>query len=339
MRCFATTLAVLTLSACTSTDAVRMHAASALRKGNHRDAFNAGDVRIAPNSELRFCRTHRGCSEWIEASELRVDDAGVWFDGVGYEWSEVDYCEVKGFDGIKTTGAIIGVTAGVAIIIPIALLAMSLKSLPRALPNDGPPPAASDDSGVSTTAALAGLAVAAATAKPAGDGGGLFYWGATRRRGATAEPPRLFSTAARVRSNITLGAFVDSGVAYERDLVTGGAVARLRLADFFEVGAGARVAHTKGMDGAWDTTRMYVVQAGFHSPVTARFALPLGVDVAWGNGELEREIRIPWGFRYTSPSGRWTGTFQPVTPSYAKRADADSGRWTITTGLELGVTF
>jgi hypothetical protein len=73
--------------------------------------------------------------------------------------------------------------------------------------------------------------------------------------------------------------------------------------------------------------------------VTARLSLPLGVDVAWGNGELEREIRIPLGLRYTSPSGRWTGTLQPATPSYAKRADADKGRWSVNVGLELGFTL
>jgi hypothetical protein len=98
------------------------------------------------------------------------------------------------------------------------------------------------------------------------------------------------------------------------------------------------MAWTKGERG-WERARMYVAQGGFHNQVTARIALPLGVDVAWGDGALAREISIPWGIRYTARGGRWTGTLHPVTPSYAKRADADSGRWSIAVGLELGATL
>jgi hypothetical protein len=332
--------AVVLASGCRSTNTVSMNAASALRHGGHRDVFSVGDAEVGPNSELRFCHAQHGCSEWIEASDLRVDEQGVWVDhDSNYLWSEVSEVDVRGHDGIKTTGAIVGVAAVAVIVIPILLVAAYMKALPK----DGPPAESSSSSSGRTAAAavaIAGVAADAAMASAETVESGDPYWGATLRPGVEnpAAASRLFSTGARVRAYITLGAFLDSSVATKGDLVTGGAVARLRLASFLELGAGARMAYTKGASG-WERAPMYVAQGGFHNQVSARIALPLGVDVAWGDGALAREIRIPWGIRYTSPSGRWTGTLQPVTPSYAKRADADSGRWSINVGLELGVTL
>ncbi len=343
MRIFfgAALVAVVLASGCKSTNTVSMNAASALRHGGHRDLFAIGDAEVGPNSELRFCHAQHGCSEWIEASDLRVDERGVWVDDdSNYLWSEVTEVDVRGHDGIKTTGAIVGVAAVAVIVIPILLVAAYMKALPK----DGPPTESSSSSRTAAAAvAIVGVAAdaAAASAESESQAPGEPYWGATLRSGGetSAAASRLFSTGARVRAYLTLGAFLDSSVATKGDLVTGGAIARLRLGSFLELGAGARVARTKRLDGAWDTTQMYVAQGGFHNQVTARIALPLGVDVAWGKDELEREIRIPWGIRYTSPSGRWTGTLYPVTPSYAKRADADKGRWSINVGFELGVTL
>jgi hypothetical protein len=329
-------VAVVLASGCKSTNAVSMTAASALRHGGHRDLFTIGDAKVGPNSELKFCHVQHGCSDWIEASDLRVDESGVWVDrSSSYGWDEVSRIEIKGQDGLKTTAAIVGVAAVAVIVIPILLVAAYMKALPK----DGPPTDSNDGTRVAAAAvAIAGVAAEVATQPEPVDVDP--YWGATLRSRAeqSVGASRLFTLGARVRSVATVGAFLDSSVATTGDLVTSGAIARLRLASFIEAGVGARIARTKGERG-WERARMFVAQGGFHNQVTARIALPLGVDVAWGDGALEREIRIPWGIRYTARGGRWTGTLQPVTPSYAKRADADGGRWSISVGLELGVTL
>ena len=328
-------VAVVLASGCKTTNTVPVTSASALRHGGHRDVFAVGSAVVGPNSELRFCRAREGCSEWSDASDLRVDDGAVWIEpSSSYWWGEMDRVEVRGHDGVKTTGAIVGAAAATVLVIPILLVAAYMKALPK----DGPPSTSNDGTRVAAAAvAIAGVAAEAATAPEPVESDP--YWGATVRRDASsADAARLFTVGARVRSFITLGAFLDGSAATKGDLWSSGVIARLRLASFLEVGAGARIAYTK-REAGWERARMNVVQGGFHNVVTPRIALPLGVDVAWGAGALAREIRIPWGIRYTSPSGRWTGTIHPVTPSYAKRADADGGRWSINIGLELGFTL
>jgi hypothetical protein len=141
-----------------------------------------------------------------------------------------------------------------------------------------------------------------------------------------------------VRNVISLGAVVDGKVASDGKLFASGAVARLRLGDFLELGAGARLATAKSEDGTWQQSKFLVAQGGFHAALTGRFALPLGLDVAWGGDKaLSNQITAPIGVRYTSRSGRWYGTLHPATLSWTKR-DGDWG-FGVTSGLEFGATL
>jgi hypothetical protein len=330
-------LPLLLVAACTTTNGVAINDAGSLRKGGHRDVFDAGGARIGPNSKLRFCDPDGDCSDWIYASDLRVDDAGAWIGSTrsGYAWSDVAQVEVKRFDGLKTSGAIIGVTAAVAAVIPIVLLASVARMGPR---GDGVPVGQRSYPEAAAAVAVAGVAIDAATTAPpeTTDVGG--YWAARGRGIVEGEPKKLFTVGARVRSYLTLGAAGDVHAATEGNLVTSGAVARLRLGDFLELGAGARLATGKREDGAWRSTYWYVAQGSFHAPVTARVAFPLGLDIAWGGDKaLSNQVTIPLGVRYTGASGRWYGTLHPASLSWVKR-DGD-WKFGIVSGLELAVTL
>jgi hypothetical protein len=329
----------LLLVACSTTNGVAIRDARSLRTGGHRDVFDAGDARVGPNSKLRFCDQDGDCSDWIYASDLRVDDEGAWIGSSksGYAWSDVAFVDVKTFDGLKTSGAIIGVTAAIAAVIPIVLLATVVRAGPR---GDGVPVGARSYPEAAAAVGVASVAIDAATTTPppttAGDLGG--YWAAHGRGAVVGEPRKLFTVGARVRSYLTLGAAVDLNAATEGNLVTSGAVARLRLGDFLELGAGARLARGKGEDGAWQNTHWYVAQGSFHAPVTARFAFPLGLDIAWGGDKaLSNQVTMPLGIRYTGASGRWYGTLHPASLSWVKR-DGD-WKFGIVSGFELAVTL
>ncbi len=325
-------LAVATLlAACTSSKTVQIHDAGSLRTGNHRDVFDAGPARIGPKSHVRFCRGAIGCSEWIDAPDLRVNDSGAWIASsmAGYAWSDVTRVEVKGFDGLKTTGAILGTTAAIATVVPLVLLASGMRRVPR---GDGPRTRSYPEA--KAAAVVAGVALEAALEPGPTDE--TPYWPASVRPDSVAPP--LFTRGARARSVISLGAVADASAGVDGDFVATGSVARLRLGDFVELGAGARLAHGKGEDGTWRSSWWYVVQGGLHAPVTARFSLPVGLDVAWGGERaLSNQITAPLGLRYTSPSGRWSGTVAPFSPSWVKR----DGNWRLgcQAGFGIGIAL
>jgi hypothetical protein len=319
------------LAACTTSNRVSIHQAGPLRTGNHRDVFDAGSARVGPHSKLRFCRDAEGCSDWIRAADLRVDDAGAWLGSSreGYAWSDVTRVDVKDFDRLKTTGAILGTTAAVAVVVPAVLLASSLRTVPR-----GDKPHVRRYPEATAAVVVASVAAEAATAPEQPDA--TPYWPPSARTDLDA--PRLFTRGARARSVVSVGAVVDASASIDGDLVTSGGVARLRFGDYVELGAGARVARGKGDDGTWHTSRWYVAQGSFHAPITARFALPIGLDIAWGGARaLSNQVTIPWGLRYTSTSGRWFGTLNPVSPAWVKR----DGNWRlgVVSGVGIGIAL
>ncbi|MEO8705967.1 MAG: hypothetical protein ABI867_38410 [Kofleriaceae bacterium] len=316
--------------------------AGPLQTGGHRRAFVADNgVHVAPGSKLRFCRAATVCSSWVAAGDLRVNEAGVWLESSakGYAWSDIAFVDVESFDGLSTTGAIIGGTVGAVVVIPLLLLGSTLhatsRGFPRAGSHGGRPAPVADVAKV-----VVGVATVAAAPTPTptlGGGTPLRHWRASALD-TTARPSPLFTRSARIRSNIALGAAIDGSAAYDRNLVTSGAVARLRLGDYVELGAGARLAQSKHEDATWHGSRLYVAQFGFHAPVTPSFALPVGLDLAWGGDKaLSDDVSLTWGLRYTSPSGRWSGTLHPLTPSWGRR----DGDWSVRigAGFELGVTL
>lgn len=322
--------AVVLAAACTSTHALPIVDGRALRAGGHGGEFDAGGVRISPNSRLRFCRAS-GCSDWIAASDLRVDDVGVWLGSskTGYRWDEVTDVEVRGFDGLKTTGAIVGISAAVVAVVPIITLAAILRIKPGV--SGGRSPALPEAKAVAVVGGALVAAAAESEARASRDEPGGWYASARTE----VQAPRLFTLGARVRSVISLGAVLDGGVTFDGDLVTTGAVARLRLGDFLELGGGARLAQTRA-DDAWHRAVWYVARGGFHAPVTAHVALPIALDVAWGGDKaLSNQISVPWGLRLTRD--RWSATLHPFTPSWVKR-DGD-WKFTMIAGLALGVTL
>lgn len=322
-------LAISLLAACTSTNTVAIRDAGSLREARHGGDFDAGGARISPNSKLRFCRADN-CSDWITASDLRVDETGAWLGATkaGYLWRDVERVEVKGFDGLKTTGAIVGISAAVVAVIPIIALAALLRIRPG---NDGGAPPSFPEA---KAAAVIGGAVVAAAVEEADtvetDEPGGWYASARTLR----QPPRLFTLGARVRSVITLGAVADGGATVDGELVTAGALARLRLGDFLELGGGAR--HARSRIAGHDTANWYVAQGGFHAPITANVALSVGLDVAWGGEKaLSNQITAPIGLRLSVD--RWSATLRPLSPSWVKR----DGDWKFATfaSVELGVTL
>jgi hypothetical protein len=134
----------------------------------------------------------------------------------------------------------------------------------------------------------------------------------------------------------------DARASLDGTLVGGGVGARLRLGDFLELGAGARLLTTRGEPGdpdrRWHASRLYVAHGGFHAPITARFALPVGLDVAWGkDDQLDRDIDIAWGIRFTSASGRWYATVHPASPAWLRTGVG--WRFTTSSGVSFGATL
>jgi hypothetical protein len=82
-------------------------------------AADGKNLRIDPNSQLRFLRVDGSVSPWFHASELVVSAEGVLLQNTtdGLLWSDVANIEVKNFSGGKTLGAIAISTAAVLVIV------------------------------------------------------------------------------------------------------------------------------------------------------------------------------------------------------------------------------
>jgi hypothetical protein len=107
----------------------------------------------------------------------------------------------------------------------------------------------------------------------------------------------------------------------------------------FEIGGGVRSDETRDAMMGWHRATTGDFQVGVHLPLDAaqRIAVPLGFEVG-GGGDIARDLRFPWGLRYTSASGRWFATATPATPSFL-HVHGEPSRWSLVSGGEVGVTF
>ena len=82
-------------------------------------ATDGRNLRIDPNSQLRFQRVDGSSSPWYHTSELVVSSEGVLLQNTadGLFWSDVAGIEVKNFSGGKTLGAIAISTAAILVIV------------------------------------------------------------------------------------------------------------------------------------------------------------------------------------------------------------------------------
>lgn len=329
---FCRVLLVLSLAACSTRHVIPTRPGMAWQ-ANNQDAFDAGSARVSPGSEVRFCHITQGCSDWVSAADLRVDERGAWIDkDAGYLWADMARVEVKRFDGVKTAFAILGTAAAVVIVVPILLAAGALRNVPT-----GGGPRERSYPEAKAAVAVGAIALEAATTPEPADTDA--YWPASARPIKLA--PRLFTTAARVRDVITAGAFADADASYSSGYATTTALARLRLGNFLEGGAGMRFAYAKDDRGTWRDSKLRVIQGGFHAPFTARLAMPIALDVAWGTGDIDRDVRIVWGLRYTSRSGRFNVTLRPATFGWTRTQRNHTKEWKYATtgGIEVGFTL
>ncbi|HTR49591.1 MAG TPA: hypothetical protein VMJ10_02725 [Kofleriaceae bacterium] len=221
----------------------------------------------------------------------------------GWRWDQVRSIEVTNLSGVKTLGNTAAFVAALPILLPLSELTKDLSW------GSGPPP----------------------EKRPP--------WTPELPDQPVADAQRMFSTGARVRAIMRPTLVLDAAGSLRGDELSTGAIARLRFADFYELGGGARLVETRS-DAGWARSTTAVFQLGAHVPLDAgfRFAIPLLAEASTG-GAVRDDIRFPWGLRYTARSQRWFATVLPATPQYLRLHDTPAGRWSFTTGTELGVTF
>jgi hypothetical protein len=127
MRRHATSSVALLLSftcGCYTTRQVSNAAATPITQPSPLEGFvvqasDGRNLRIDPNSQLRFQRVDGGLSPWFHASALVVSEEGVLIQNTadGLLWSDVVNVEVKNFSGGKTLGAIAISSAAIVVIV------------------------------------------------------------------------------------------------------------------------------------------------------------------------------------------------------------------------------
>jgi hypothetical protein len=245
---------------------------------------------------------------------------------VGWEWNEIAAVVVQNLSGGKTLGAIVGSVALSVVAIPFAFVARG-GSYARQVQGPRPAPL------TASANVLNAIGAAAESAKP------IATW--TPRLGSSeslhAKP--LFSTGAKVRAIVRPTLSLDGSLASKGDRYSTGVIARARFVDAFELGAGVRQVFSRTND-VWTRSTTPVIQLGAHLPLDAgfRFAIPLAAEVSFG-GAVRYELQLPWGLRYTSASGRYFVTAQPVTPSWLRTTTTPNGRFAWSASTELGFSF
>lgn len=318
----------LALSGCVARTPVDGHEVAKLHGGGLRDAVVLKSVggpsaRLAPGSEIRFCRADGACTPWMEGDNLRVDERGVYFDGgSGWAWEDIARAEVDHISGVGTlgalaaTGAIVAVIAGVAI--GVALVSGAF------LPKDEPPKPRSDSgNGDGIAKALLGAIWEPPEQEPG------TWKPAIRPEGETK---KAFQLGAERRGIVRL--LVAADVLGTRDLThvetfTFG----LRLGDMLEVGGVTR--HVG--DGQYTTLQTIGGYVGGHFSIDAgdRVAIPFGIDATWGDGVADHvrfHGRVRWGLRVRFAEYLFVGAY-PGNPTRM------AGEWRYPSGLELGGAF
>lgn len=330
MRCVALCLIPL-LAACTSTSTVPGGVISSGIVHDH----DGDEVRIDPNSEVRFERTDNAWTDWYSAAALLVNDDGVFFEGgEGLRWADVRSAEVKNLSGGKTLVGVVAVSALAVGLVAVAVVARKAPGLPWKV-----------GSTVAQTTAHATLHVVARL--PAGG-----YGSSSGSSGpATSDEPttttsygayelpartdarRLFDGTERRRAAIRLGAALDYGAALGRkNEWSASIVPMVRLTDLFEIGGGMRLIRED---------RVWLARVGLHAELDARrmFALPLSIDLG-SSATVAFHSRINFGLRIQVVDGFWLG-LHPVNPTYTRLRDPVGvvPHWSFPTTIETSFAF
>ena len=291
---------------------------------------------VSPGPKLHAIRVHTAEQGWrapLYNSRLIDMDLFATSTKLGWRWDDVAAIQVRNLSGGKTAGAIVGTAAVAVVVAPILLLA----STAGGMKNGGEPTGGSSgptlEGSLDTAGKLVDLAIEADRAHPFGT------WEPRLAPSESLASRPLFSTGAQVRSVIRPTLALDAGAASARDSFGTGLVARVRLADVFEIGGGVREVWAHDARG-WLRSTTKVFQTGLHLPLDAgyRFALPLGFEAS-GGGHVAHDIRVPWGLRISSANARWFVTAMPATPQWMRTTDQKTGRWSWNASAELGVSF
>ncbi|MBA3464667.1 MAG: hypothetical protein H0T46_32340 [Deltaproteobacteria bacterium] len=287
------------------------------------------------DSRLASFRIHTPQQGWRRPlySSRFVDGLRMSFDSkVGWRWDDVAQIRVQNLSGGKTLAAIIGTSALAIVVVPIALAYGGLKSVGN---HGGAPtrPLELDGQGAELAARIVDEAFDPDRVTVRGS------WAPQLAATESVDARPLFSTGANVRSVIRPTIELEAGAASAGDLAGTGLLARIRLGDVFEIGGGVRQVMSRDETG-WKRSTTHVFQAGLHLPLDAgyRFAIPLGFEAS-GGGAIAHDLRIPWGLRYTSKTGRYFVTAMPATPGWMRTTSQRTGRWSWNASAAFGVSF
>lgn len=278
----------------------------------------------APLAEIRIHTAQQGWGAPLYSSRL-IDAlrAGVT-SKLGWRWERVASIEVENLSGGKTLAAILGTAVAAIVVVPAAFIMRAGN--------------AAQGRGTRNEVSFVGdtlTRLAQANTGWAARG----TWAPELATTESSHAKPMFATGANVRAIVRPTLAIDTGAAKAGDLVGTGLIAKLRIKDVFEIGGGVRVVGTRDERG-WRSSITHVFAMGTHLPLDAgrRFALPIGFEAS-GGGAVAHDVRVPWGVRYTPHGGRWFGTLQPATPAWMRTTSERTGRWTLNSSLELGVTF
>ena len=173
---------------------------------------------------------------------------------VGWPWAQVAAVEARNLSGGKTLAAIIGTVAVSVVVVPVLLLARGAPLAQGRTPSSG----AASQSAIDTVARI-------------GASSGGQPLGAWEPEPAPIESLRarpLFGDAAVARALLRGTLALDGFAAKTGDLAGTGVVAKLRLAQVFEIGGGVRVVGSRDERG-WRRSVTHVFAMGRHRVATS----------------------------------------------------------------------
>jgi hypothetical protein len=315
-------LLVPPLVACTSTTTVPV---SSIRPGVVHD-HEGDEVRIDPNSEVRFERTDGAWTDWYSASDLKVNDDGVIFPTEeGMRWSDVKSAEVKNLSGGKTLVGVVAVSAVAVGLVAVALIARKAPELPLKIAGEAV---------VHTVVRLPHVRFSGSgSASSSGDDGPSSPTAPAFEAPVSNDAHSMFDAHARRRAAVRFGAAADYGATIlQPNAWTASGVGILRFTDLFEIGGGVRLLRGD---------RVYFGRAGLHAELDARqlFALPFSIDMG-GSSTVAFHARLNFGLRVRILDGLYLG-IHPLNPAYTRLRDPNpmAPRWSFPSTVETSFTF
>lgn len=332
---------------CTSKDKIASGALTAFSQSTSADTIRlptktGSVVEFGPNATLRIVSAHDTTE--LPASSLYSNEWGLFQkngDPIG-AWDELDTIEVEQFDGAATVA--VSACAAVAII----ALAALLKSAPSASGSKGSsgggggggkaPPVRSapnaPTSGSAVNPAVSELVfrTAEALANGATQNGTAVVVATSTDLDEVATAIPLFSRGARRRANVRFLARVEGGACWpggggSADCITSGARLGLRLLDFIELTAGARVETNQTRNVSVPLATLGAMLHG-ESPSAHWFAIALGASVAFDG--TRAHVVPQFSVRFRPLRGLWLGLV-PVEPIYA----SETATWSMASGIEI----